>query len=435
MIKGTNTDCKITDISVVGSTATITCLFFATSKTEKTVGLKFYLLNKNEEEKYNIDNTTYWIDNINSYENNLLNKNVDGYLEVKLHVDITNNNTSAMQQSRWFRKCYLILANVEDTYCKPLWSSDLLDLVSTPIEIPEIKSLVVYNKSVYISSKNETENHLIINFKYSYKAEADFNYTNDNLKTYIISKSLTTGKIIEQIETQTKEKISVESSIGYTYNEPVLIEIYLTNLKDDILKTATYIYRPYIKRAWGYIKTANGVKMIKQIITKKDNLLSLNPNNLAVKINFNTPIYAHFDRAVDYEKATENAQYPDKVVRCYLHIDTFISQTIFKNVVFTASQNGNVFSQVADEQESVILLQETRYPYDPQTNTYSDEGYRIQTDNNVSINALYKNETLEKSIQIRPNKTVVCSQSVKLHKNLRPFNYNKIVNQEEEDNE
>lgn len=268
MIKGTNTDCKITDISVVGSTATITCLFFASASTETPIGVRFYLFDVDNDEKYLIDNTAYWIDSINSYETNLLNVNVNGYKEVRITVDISNSNTAFMQDSRWYRKCYLVLANVEDIYTRALWSSDTLNLVSEAIEIPTIKNLVIYNKPAQVTGQLP-ENRIYINFTYNYKAEIDFNYNNSNIKTIAVIKSISTGNIIEKIEAETKEKMSMESATGYNYNEPVIVEIYLTNLKDEVLKFYSYIYKPFVKRAYGYIKTSKGVKKIRQIAIKK----------------------------------------------------------------------------------------------------------------------------------------------------------------------
>lgn len=267
MIKGTNTDCKITDISVVGSTATITCLFFASATTETPIGVNFMLVENDTREMYNIDNVTYWIDYINAYETNLLNVNVNGYKEVKLSIDITNSNKSEMQLKRWLRKCFLVLVNVEDVYRNILWSSETLDLVSDEIEIPTIKNLFMYNKKVKISA-NETENRFFIEFNYNYRSEADFNYDNSNIKTVVLIKSISTGNEIEKITSDTKENMLLESALGYDLTEPILVEVYITNLKDQILESYSYIFRPFIKRIYGYIRTSSGVKKIQRIVVK-----------------------------------------------------------------------------------------------------------------------------------------------------------------------
>jgi hypothetical protein len=416
MIKGTNTDCKITDISVVGSTATITCLFFASATTDKPTGVRFYLYDVNSEEKYLIDNTAYWIDSINAYETNLLNVNVNGYKETRITIDITNDNKSPMQKDRWYRKCYLILANVEDLYTRALWSSDTLDLVSEPVELPDIKNLVIYNKPT--TSGNISLNKLYIDFTYAYKTESDFNYNNSNLKTVAIIKSISTGNILEQIESTTKEKMLLESTSGYEYNKPILVELYITNLKGEILKSITYIYKPFIKRAYGYIKTNKGIKKIRQIVVKKEATVVSNPNNLAVKINFSTPIYAHFDR-IKYTKRlfNPNTEQDEEYTfyKCLLHIDTFLSDTDFDFVMFTVNRDNITLSQKTDEDSNVIILQDDTNP-------------RIDTERILyGINATYKSEAYTKTIGIRPNKTIVCSPKLKLHSDLRPFNYDELV--------
>lgn len=271
MIKGTNTDCKITDISVVGSTATLTCLFFASDKTEQPVGLKFLLADVGSDELYQLDNVVYWVDNINENDADVFkrNVNIEGYKELKLNIDITKNNEASMQQDRWYRKCYIILTDITDSYNKPLWSSDVLDLVSESIELPQIKNISIYNKPIYVQSLNDFENRLFINFKYLYTSEVDINYNNKNIKTYVVIKSISTGNIIETIESMTVENMKIESSIGYNYNEPILLEIYITNLKKEVLKQMSFIYKPFVKRSYGYIKTNKGVQKIRQIAIKK----------------------------------------------------------------------------------------------------------------------------------------------------------------------
>ena len=155
-------------------------------------------------------------------------------------------------------------------------------------------------------------------------------------------------------------------------------------------------------------------------------VILINPNNLAVKINFTTPIYAHFDR-IKYTKQIFNPnteQYEDQIFyKCQLHIDTFLTSTNFDFVIFTIDQDNITISQKTDEDSNVIVLQD-------------DQNERINTENIVyNINALYKSEAYTKTISVRPNKTIVCSKKLKPHEDLRPFNYSRIIDQEELNNE
>jgi hypothetical protein len=428
MIKETNTDCKITDISVVGSTATLTCLFFANNKTEKAVGLRFLFIDLETEEVFQLDNTTYWVDSINSTDSNLLNVSINGYKEVRLVVDITNNNTASMQKSRWYRKGYLILTDITDVYNKPLWQSETFSLVSEQISIPKIKDLFIYNKPVYVDVLSETENRIFIEFKYEYDIDVDFTYNNSNLKTFIIIKSISTGAVIETIEPESSQYIKAESSLGYTYNEPVAIDICVTNLKKEVLKQFSVLYKPFTKKACGYVKTAYGVKKIKRLIVKDSSQLIVNPNNFDVKISYDTPIYAHYDRYT-YTKMVRNPNtLREELVtyhRCVLHIDTFLSETNFKNVVYEIINNGNIVaSQNTDVDETTYLIQ-------------NDSNLRIDVEkNSYTINATYTSETTTKNIVLaKINKTIVCSKKLKVHNTLYPFNYESVFGQEVNDNE
>ena len=412
MIKGTNTDCKITDITVVGSTATVTCLFFANTTTENPVGVNFLLVDEDTREIYKVDNTTYWIDYINAYETNLLNVNINGYKEVKLSVDITNSNKSEMQFKRWYRKCFLILVNTEDVYNNVLWSSENLDLVSDEIEIPLIKNLFMYNKEVPIDNSGNTENRLFLEFNYSYKSDADFNYDNSNIKTVIITKSVSTGKEIEKIETDTKEKMFIESVLSYSLTEPILVEIYIINLKNQVLQTYTYIHKPFIKRVYGYIRTSSGVKKIRRLVVKKEeNLLASNPNNLAIRLNYSTPIYAHYDR-IKYNK--DGVDY----YKTILHVDTYIQETNFDTSIISIMVDGITLAQKADEKYVEIVL--------------SDGPERLDVRRKVStVFADYISEMYSKSTSTAPNQTLTCSKSLVLHKNLRPYSFEETIDKED----
>lgn len=428
MIKGTNTDCKITDISVVGSTATLTCLFFANDRTETTVGLQFLLIDLETDETFKIDNTTYWVDTVTQNDTNLLNVSVNGYKEVRLNVDITRNNKANMQKARWYRKCCLVLTNVTDVYNRPLWQSETINLVSEQIATPKIKDFFIYNKPVYVSSLNASENRLFIDFKYEYDSDIDFNYNNSNLKTIILIKSLGTGTILETIEATSAPHIKAESSIGYTNNEPILIGLYITNLKGEVIKHFSIVYKPFIKKAYGYIKTSAGIKKIRRLIIKDANKLIVNPNNLDVKLNYETPIYAHYDRHKYLKTIRNPSTHLDTLVeihKCVLHIDTFISETNFKNVIYNI-MNGSttLITQNTDEDNNTFILQE-------------DSNARLNVEeHNYKVNATYISENYTKStIFDNINKTIVCSKKLKVHRGLYPFNYETIFGQEENNNE
>ena len=169
-------------------------------------------------------------------------------------------------------------------------------------------------------------------------------------------------------------------------------------------------------------------KALVEIIIKDANKLIVNPNNLDVKLNYNTPVYAHYDRHKYFETIRNPNTHLDEQIeihKCVLHIDTFISETNFNNVVYSVMSGSNILiTQNTNDDNNTFILQE-------------DSNVRLNVEeNNYKINATYTSENYTKNTSLENiNKTIVCSKKLKVHRDLYPFNYEYIFGQEVNDNE
>lgn len=135
--------------------------------------------------------------------------------------------------------------------------------------------------------------------------------------------------------------------------------------------------------------------------------LASNMNNLAIKLNYTTPVYAHYDR-IKYDR--DGITY----YKTILHIDTYIQDTNFDTSIVSAVVDGIAISQIADEKAIEIVL--------------SDEPERLDVRNKISqITANYISELYDKTITVSPNNKLVCSQKIKLHEKLRPYSFETTI--------
>ena len=246
-----NTDgsyCKIKEIKVSGLRAYVTLVIYSSipQTSEDNMGnihrvFSFYLKDLNSNELHKLSHNNYWIDRNNNYDNDSNNIDINMHKEIILEVDITNNNQAEMQDNKWLRRCNIVMID-HTTSAEEAWVSEELTLISKEIELPTMSNLKIVTG---------IDNILAITFKYIYESQADFNYINENLETIVEIKSVYTGETLETCEfphylnENTQEETFIFNSIN-EYTEPVIINIYIKNLKGDVLQYSSHFFNQLI---------------------------------------------------------------------------------------------------------------------------------------------------------------------------------------------
>lgn len=246
-----NTDgsyCKIKETKVSGLKAYVTLVIYSSvpQTSEDNIGnvhrvFSFYLRDLNSTELHKLSHNNYWIDRNNNYNNDSNNIDINMHKEIILEIDITNNNQSDMQDNKWLRRCNIVMID-HTTSAEEAWVSEELTLISKEIELPTMSNLKI---------ATGTDNILGVTFKYIYESQEDFNYINENLETIIEIKSVYTGETLETCEfphylnENTQEETIMFTSI-HEYTEPVIINIYIKNLKGNVLQYSSHFFNPLI---------------------------------------------------------------------------------------------------------------------------------------------------------------------------------------------
>lgn len=274
-----NTDhsyCKIKEIKVSGLKAYVTLIIYSSAPqtSQDIMGninrvFSFYLRDLNSTELYRLSHNNYWIDRNNNYNNDSTNIDINMYKEIILEIDITNNNQSYMLDSRWIRKCNIIMID-HTTSSEEAWTSETLELISKEIELPALSNLQI---------STDSYNILHVNFKYTYESQEDFNYINENLITLVEIKSVYTDEILETCEFPHEYNQNIkESAIMFTslneYTEPILINIFIKNLKGDTLTVNKNFFNPAIGNTRLTIKDS-GLLNVKSAFIKDTNILPI----------------------------------------------------------------------------------------------------------------------------------------------------------------
>ena len=245
-----NTDgayCKIKGIKTAGLKAYITLVIYSSipQTSKDNIGnihrvFSFYLRDLNSTELYKLSHNNYWIDRNNNYNTDSNNIDINMHKEVILEVDITNNNQAEMQGNKWLRQCNIVMLD-HTSEIKEAWISEDLTLISKEIELPSLTQLKI---------NTNTQNLLNVSFKYLYESQEDFNYINSNLTTLIEIKSVYSNEILETTSFPHCWNNTQESIVNFTslhnYTEPIIINIYIKNLKEDILQYSSHFFNPSI---------------------------------------------------------------------------------------------------------------------------------------------------------------------------------------------
>lgn len=320
MIKGTNTNCKITKISINGNTATISMLFFASEATVPAKSFRIYLKDTDSNQLINVDNNVYWVDQVNNYNNDSNNIDIKKHKEIMFSIDISRNNTASISSNHWIRDCYILLIDTEkDISLAPSWSSDKLNLISADFEIPTIKNISFdtinitsqyqaeqiitlsdifsqfdfeqkvleygtiykFNSSLaeyepvpnyegditYFAKITELQQrgNIKVKFNLEYDAEKDFNYNNKNFTAYLNVRSVATEKLLESKEIPSSsvgQYNEIETTNKYKLKDKIVIELIIANKNNEILTKESKIYKPAKKLTNTFIKTSEGIKRV-----------------------------------------------------------------------------------------------------------------------------------------------------------------------------
>ncbi len=271
-----NTDgsyCKIKETKVSGLKAYVTLVIYSSvpQTSEDILGnihrvFSFYLRDVGSTELYKLSHNNYWIDRNNNYNNDSNNVDINMHKEIILEIDITNNNQSEMQENKWLRKCNIVMLD-HTTGSDEVWVSEELVLISKEIELPTLTNLKINTSS---------DNILSVSFKYKYESQEDFNYINENLETIIEIKSVYSRETLETCEfphylnENTQEETILFNSI-HEYTEPIVINIYIKNLKGDVLHFQSHFFNPTIAHTNLTVKQSHPTT-IKSVAIKEDSI-------------------------------------------------------------------------------------------------------------------------------------------------------------------
>lgn len=271
-----NTDgsyCKIKETKVSGLKAYVTLVIYSSvpQTSEDILGnihrvFSFYLRDIGSTELYKLSHNNYWIDRNNNYNNDSNNVDINMHKEIILEIDITNNNQSEMQENKWLRKCNIVMLD-HTTGADEAWVSEELVLISKEIELPTLTNLKINTGKDTI---------LTVSFKYKYESQEDFNYINENLNTIVEIKSLYSRETLETCEfphylNENTQEESIHFASIHHYTEPVVINIYIKNLKGDTLYYQSHFFNPAIAATNLTVKQSNPVT-VKSIAIKEDGI-------------------------------------------------------------------------------------------------------------------------------------------------------------------
>lgn len=267
-----NTDgsyCKIKNVKVSGLKAYITLVIYSSipQTSQDNMGnihrvFSFYLRDLNSTELHRLSQNNYWIDRNNNYNSDSNNVDINMHKEIILEVDITNNNQSNMLENKWVRQCNIVLI---DHTTNPIeaWVSEDLELISKEIELPTLSNLQILADT----------GSIILKFKYLYESQEDFNYINSNLVTEIRIKSIYSDEILESTDLPgfTDKYVREQTVLYQSYNEytePVIVQILIKNLKEDILKVYSKFFNPALSNLNISIKDNAEIKSVKTMYIK-----------------------------------------------------------------------------------------------------------------------------------------------------------------------
>lgn len=269
MIVGTNANCKLLNITVTDSKATITLLIFSTLNTVPSKPFRIVAKDLNDNSTEYVNDNIYWIDQINNYNYDSKNVDINKYKEIVFQLDISKKNTSEIQGNRWIRKCFIqLLDGTKGPTAAAAWTSEALTLISEDFEIPEIKNISFDTTEIF-----DQFGKIKCKFNLDYKSQEDFNYNNKNFNAFINVRSVNTNNILETKEIHTSAiglYNEITTTNEYKLGDRIVIQLLITNKNGDIVRNVRKIYRPSKKHSNTFVKTSEGIKRAIAIYTLTD---------------------------------------------------------------------------------------------------------------------------------------------------------------------
>lgn len=220
ILTGTNSRAKILNVLIRKSKAYITLLIHSDIPEPSPKVLNFYLRENNTQIKISPNN--YWLDYRNNTDSSFNNVDIGMHKEIILEIDITNQGRAPMQGPRWVRHCQLVIRDMTDI-ARNVWVSEYMTLVSDEIELPRMTSINVFNT-------NDFQN-LVVQARFHYESQQDFNYSNQNLYTAISIRSSITHKVLETAILYESQMYSGEVEYTFDSREPIVTRMYYDTIQ------------------------------------------------------------------------------------------------------------------------------------------------------------------------------------------------------------
>lgn len=220
LIRGTNSQAKILNVSIRKSTAYLTLLIHSDIPEPNPKVLNFFLREGSKMTKISPNN--YWIDYRNNTDSSFNNVDIGMHKEIILEIDITDQGRAPMRGPRWVRDCQLVIRDVTDV-AQSVWVSEYLTLISDEIALPRMTSINVFNRDNF--------EKLVVQARFHYDSQEDFNYTNQNLYTAISIRSNITQRVLETAIMY--ESMMYAGEIEYTFDsrEPIVTRMYFDTIQ------------------------------------------------------------------------------------------------------------------------------------------------------------------------------------------------------------
>jgi hypothetical protein len=267
-INNTNAQIEIKSITVSKEKAFVTFLVFANKLETINKSYQFYLEDFTSDNKSNgfklLSRNFYWLNFFNlgvSTDSNSVDFKL--YKEITFEIDITNFNSSRINDNRWIRPVKFRLYN---TFSKKHdYVSQQYNLISDKILIPEIQSTKIYSLN-----KDKTDpdlEEIVVEFKLKYESQYDFNYTNKNIEYILQLISPQTNKVIDSAlltETNLNNGV-IKHTFNGKFNNIVYVRTAIRLVNGDIIFDKKVLYKPLQARNPVFIKEASGE--VKQVIS------------------------------------------------------------------------------------------------------------------------------------------------------------------------
>lgn len=282
-IKGLSTYCDIKNIAINREEALLNIVLFSNQANTARVGLRFYLLDLDTNEITLVSNNYYWVERFefisdvnNQWEGNI---DVNLYKEIQFKLDITNKNKALFSNQRWIRNIK-VLIKADAIYGiinlfegETVYTSEPINLVSSFVNVPEIKHIDI--KSFNTDTSNKDLEEIAVKIYYDYGVESDFNYTNKNIEYHfklVNPKNLRTLNKRILIENGTNDESLKLGVLKYTFTNqrlryPILINVSIRDLKGNIIKDYTRLFKPVIPRNKVYTKFNGIIKEVSAVYT------------------------------------------------------------------------------------------------------------------------------------------------------------------------